>query len=118
MSFTGTLSFLGFRPRDVETRETAIAGSRVDFPGKHCGSCAGLGHQESSLRCALEEAIFLDRYRLAHSSNFSSILNPTVKEFDKDLDLCDDPKKNTKDWQRQEPWFRKDDQALTIYEMT
>jgi hypothetical protein len=61
MSFTGTLSFLGFRPRDVETRETAIAGSRVDFPGKHCGSCAGLGHQESSLRCALEEAIFLDR---------------------------------------------------------
>jgi hypothetical protein len=45
MSFTGTLSFLGFRPRDVETRETAIGGSRVDFPGKHCGSCAGLGHQ-------------------------------------------------------------------------
>ncbi|CAD6211296.1 unnamed protein product [Miscanthus lutarioriparius] len=36
-------------------------GSRVDCPGKHCGSCAGLGHQESSLRCALEEALFLGR---------------------------------------------------------
>jgi len=64
-----------------------------------------------------------DRYRLAYSSNFSSILDPiiennyqlfmverlimqgartfvkTMKEFDKDLALCDDPKKNTKDWQ-------------------
>ncbi|KAM7488761.1 hypothetical protein LguiB_026245 [Lonicera macranthoides] len=36
-------------------------GSRIDCPGKHCGSCAGLGHQESSLRCALEEAIVLRR---------------------------------------------------------
>ncbi|KAL6878347.1 hypothetical protein ACP4OV_012517 [Aristida adscensionis] len=36
-------------------------GGRVDCPGKHCGSCAGLGHQESSLRCALEEALFLGR---------------------------------------------------------
>ncbi|KAK9062452.1 hypothetical protein SSX86_019638 [Deinandra increscens subsp. villosa] len=36
-------------------------GSRIDCPGKHCDSCAGLGHQESSLRCALEEAIFLHR---------------------------------------------------------
>ncbi|KAL2325999.1 hypothetical protein Fmac_025057 [Flemingia macrophylla] len=36
-------------------------GNRIDCPGKHCGSCEGLGHQESSLRCALEEAIFLGR---------------------------------------------------------
>lgn len=36
-------------------------GNRVDCPGKHCDSCEGLGHQESSLRCALEEAMFLQR---------------------------------------------------------
>ncbi|XP_042050361.1 uncharacterized protein LOC121795810 [Salvia splendens] len=36
-------------------------GSRIDCPGKHCDSCEGLGHQESSLRCALEEALFLGR---------------------------------------------------------
>ncbi|MQL96088.1 hypothetical protein Taro_028757 [Colocasia esculenta] len=36
-------------------------GNRVDCPGKHCDSCEGLGHQESSLRCALEEAMFLNR---------------------------------------------------------
>ncbi|KAJ1436054.1 hypothetical protein SESBI_04608 [Sesbania bispinosa] len=36
-------------------------GNRIDCPGKHCGSCEGLGHQESSLRCALEEAIYLRR---------------------------------------------------------
>ncbi|XP_015866368.1 uncharacterized protein LOC107403954 isoform X2 [Ziziphus jujuba] len=36
-------------------------GSRIDCPGKHCDSCEGLGHQESSLRCALEEAMFLQR---------------------------------------------------------
>ncbi|XP_004301996.1 PREDICTED: uncharacterized protein LOC101299488 isoform X2 [Fragaria vesca subsp. vesca] len=36
-------------------------GTRIDCPGKHCLSCEGLGHQESSLRCALEEAIFLQR---------------------------------------------------------
>ncbi|RDX93988.1 hypothetical protein CR513_23674, partial [Mucuna pruriens] len=38
-------------------------GTRIDCPGKHCGSCEGLGHQESSLRCALEEAIFLRRQK-------------------------------------------------------
>lgn len=37
-------------------------GNRIDCPGKHCESCEGLGHQESSLRCALEEAMFLQRY--------------------------------------------------------
>ncbi|CAN1250724.1 hypothetical protein LINPERPRIM_LOCUS7501 [Linum perenne] len=36
-------------------------GNRIDCPGKHCDSCEGLGHQESSLRCALEEAFFLNR---------------------------------------------------------
>jgi hypothetical protein len=65
LTFTDTLSFLGFRPRDVDKRDGnrryLYWGSRVDCPGKHCGSCAGLGHQESSLRCALEEALFLDR---------------------------------------------------------
>ncbi|XP_059288342.1 uncharacterized protein LOC132041652 isoform X3 [Lycium ferocissimum] len=37
-------------------------GNRIDCPGKHCNTCAGLGHQESSLRCALEEAMFLNRW--------------------------------------------------------
>ncbi|KAF8775861.1 hypothetical protein HU200_004137 [Digitaria exilis] len=70
------------------------------------------------------------RYKLAYSSNFSSILDPiiqnnyqlfmverlimqgaktfvkTMKEFDNDLALCDDPKKNTKDWQ--EPVYTDD----------
>jgi hypothetical protein len=36
-------------------------GNRIDCPGKNCETCAGLGHQESSLRCALEEAMFLNR---------------------------------------------------------
>ncbi|BBG97103.1 hypothetical protein Prudu_006118 [Prunus dulcis] len=36
-------------------------GNRIDCPGRHCESCEGLGHQESSLRCALEEAMFLKR---------------------------------------------------------
>jgi hypothetical protein len=37
-------------------------GSRIDCPGKCCDECAGLAHQESSLRCALEEALVLNRY--------------------------------------------------------
>ncbi|KAI9120698.1 hypothetical protein K1719_007731 [Acacia pycnantha] len=36
-------------------------GRKIDCPGKHCDSCEGLGHQESSLRCALEEALYLHR---------------------------------------------------------
>lgn len=36
-------------------------GYSIDCPGKHCDTCAGLGHQESSLRCALEEAMVLHR---------------------------------------------------------
>lgn len=63
------------------------------------------------------------RYKLAYSSNFSGILEPiiennyqlfmverlimqgaktfvkTMKELDSDLALCDDPKKNTKNWE-------------------
>ncbi|XP_071691499.1 uncharacterized protein [Rutidosis leptorrhynchoides] len=44
-----------------DTEKFLYWGNRIDCPGKHCDSCAGLGHQESSLRCALEEAIFLNR---------------------------------------------------------
>ncbi|XP_057873983.2 uncharacterized protein LOC131079962 isoform X3 [Cryptomeria japonica] len=36
-------------------------GDKIDCPGKHCEACEGLGHQESSLRCALEEAMLLKR---------------------------------------------------------
>ncbi|KAL5219009.1 hypothetical protein ABZP36_019693, partial [Zizania latifolia] len=50
-------------------------GGRVDCPGKHCGSCAGLGHQESSLRCALEEALFLGRMCLSSAHNTKGILH-------------------------------------------
>ncbi|XP_010909239.1 uncharacterized protein [Elaeis guineensis] len=49
-------------------------GSRIDCPGKHCDSCAGLGHQESSLRCALEEALFLQRVFVMPSR---MCINPT-----------------------------------------
>jgi hypothetical protein len=42
-------------------------GSRIDCPGKCCDECAGLGHQESSLRCALEEALVLNRFFLSIS---------------------------------------------------
>ncbi|XP_057873982.2 uncharacterized protein LOC131079962 isoform X2 [Cryptomeria japonica] len=37
-------------------------GDKIDCPGKHCEACEGLGHQESSLRCALEEAMLLKRW--------------------------------------------------------
>ncbi|KAI3747067.1 hypothetical protein L6452_09510 [Arctium lappa] len=45
----------------TDTEKFLYWGNRIDCPGKHCESCEGLGHQESSLRCALEEAIFLRR---------------------------------------------------------
>uniref|UniRef100_A0ACD5WRW6 Uncharacterized protein n=1 Tax=Avena sativa TaxID=4498 RepID=A0ACD5WRW6_AVESA len=65
LSVTDSLSYLRLQPRILDKRESSRKylywGARVDCPGKHCGSCAGLGHQESSLRCALEEALFLDR---------------------------------------------------------
>ncbi|KAF0895131.1 hypothetical protein E2562_006836 [Oryza meyeriana var. granulata] len=65
LSFTDPLSYLGFQVRSVDKRESSRRylywGAAIDCPGKHCDSCAGLGHQESSLRCALEEALFLDR---------------------------------------------------------
>ncbi|KNA05976.1 hypothetical protein SOVF_185340 [Spinacia oleracea] len=52
------------KPRTIsidDTQKFLYWGHRVDCPGKHCDTCAGLGHQESSLRCALEEALFLQR---------------------------------------------------------
>ncbi|KAG8079567.1 hypothetical protein GUJ93_ZPchr0007g5436 [Zizania palustris] len=65
LCFTDSLSYLGFQPANVDKRESSRKylywGGRIDCPGKNCGPCAGLGHQESSLRCALEEALFLDR---------------------------------------------------------
>jgi hypothetical protein len=55
-------SMSGYRRSVAGTRDKYLYwGGRVDCPGKHCDSCAGLGHQESSLRCALEEALFLGR---------------------------------------------------------
>ncbi|GMN57705.1 hypothetical protein TIFTF001_026805 [Ficus carica] len=64
-SLYGTQEF-GLRFRKPKYRHTGNEkylywGNRVDCPGKHCDSCEGLGHQESSLRCALEEAMFLQR---------------------------------------------------------
>ncbi|CAL1403708.1 unnamed protein product [Linum trigynum] len=51
------------RPKRMHTLHDKYLywGNRIDCPGKHCESCEGLGHQESSLRCALEEALFLNR---------------------------------------------------------
>uniref|UniRef100_M4CGB7 O-fucosyltransferase family protein n=1 Tax=Brassica campestris TaxID=3711 RepID=M4CGB7_BRACM len=49
-------------------------GNRIDCPGKNCETCAGLGHQESSLRCALEEALFLNRTFVMPSG---MCINPT-----------------------------------------
>lgn len=70
--------FLGVAPRVDLRLGTKIGGgdrmrylywgSGVDCPGKHCVRCGGLGHQESSLRCALEEAMFLNRTFVLPSS--------------------------------------------------
>ncbi|GAU47427.1 hypothetical protein TSUD_46390 [Trifolium subterraneum] len=51
-----------FYNRNNNNNKYLYWGTRIDCPGKHCGSCEGLGHQESSLRCALEEAIYLHRW--------------------------------------------------------
>ena len=65
LTLTDTLSFLGFRIRDDDKRDNnrryLYCGSHEDCPGKHYGSCAGLGHQESILCYALKVALFLDR---------------------------------------------------------
>jgi hypothetical protein len=46
LTLTDTLSFLGFRTRDDDNRDSnrryLYWGSHEDCPGKHCGSCAGL----------------------------------------------------------------------------
>ncbi|XP_020241716.1 uncharacterized protein LOC109820064 isoform X2 [Asparagus officinalis] len=60
------MSSIGIEQKNDETlkwkgKKFLYWGNRIDCPGKHCDSCAGLGHQESSLRCALEEALFLNR---------------------------------------------------------
>ncbi|XP_020253893.1 uncharacterized protein LOC109830952 [Asparagus officinalis] len=60
------MSSIGIEQKNDETlkwkgKKFLYWGNRIDCPGKHCDSCAGLGHQESSLRCALEEALFLKR---------------------------------------------------------
>ncbi|PKA56222.1 hypothetical protein AXF42_Ash011151 [Apostasia shenzhenica] len=60
--FSFHLANLGENEESSELeRKYLYWGNRVDCPGKHCDSCEGLGHQESSLRCALEEALYLKR---------------------------------------------------------
>jgi hypothetical protein len=56
-------------------------GNRIDCPGKHCDSCEGLGHQESSLRCALEEAMFLQRYFFLSFFGFTVLGSVFVLHF-------------------------------------
>lgn len=65
--FAGLLiTFLSYSYSDLSStqkqQQYLYWGYRIDCPGKHCDTCAGLGHQESSLRCALEEALVLGRY--------------------------------------------------------
>ncbi|KAL2483029.1 hypothetical protein Fot_38375 [Forsythia ovata] len=60
-SFSSPRSLKNPKNRRSENEKYLYWGSKIDCPGKHCESCEGLGHQESSLRCALEEALFLDR---------------------------------------------------------
>lgn len=65
--FVGVLiTFLSYPYSDLSSTHShqqhyLYWGYRIDCPGKHCDTCAGLGHQESSLRCALEEALVLGR---------------------------------------------------------
>lgn len=63
LSAPGTIQKMVKSPQERHTLHEKYLywGSRIDCPGKHCDSCEGLGHQESSLRCALEEALFLGR---------------------------------------------------------
>ncbi|TYI40095.1 hypothetical protein ES332_A02G139300v1 [Gossypium tomentosum] len=60
--FSSAKTYLKKKAREHSLHDKYLYwGDRIDCPGKHCDSCEGLGHQESSLRCALEEAIFLNR---------------------------------------------------------
>ncbi|KAH6818692.1 plant/protein [Perilla frutescens var. frutescens] len=63
VSAPGSLQSMVNSPQNRHTLQEKYLywGGRIDCPGKHCDSCEGLGHQESSLRCALEEALFLGR---------------------------------------------------------
>lgn len=58
------------RESDAYEHKYLYWGDRIDCPGKHCDSCEGLGHQESSLRCALEEAMILQRLALGTLIHF------------------------------------------------
>ncbi|KAH6793048.1 plant/protein [Perilla frutescens var. hirtella] len=63
VSAPGSLQNMVNSPQNRHTLQEKYLywGDRIDCPGKHCDSCEGLGHQESSLRCAFEEALFLGR---------------------------------------------------------
>ncbi|KAF7819137.1 plant/T8M16-80 protein [Senna tora] len=58
---TSRQNVVKLRPQHTGHDKYLYWGRRIDCPGKHCETCAGLGHQESSLRCALEEAMYLHR---------------------------------------------------------
>lgn len=61
LTFPGANLLLKSNQDRIFEKKYLYWGNRIDCPGKHCDSCEGLGHQESSLRCALEEALFLQR---------------------------------------------------------
>lgn len=61
LTFSGANILLKTNQDRIFEKKYLYWGNRIDCPGKHCDSCEGLGHQESSLRCALEEALFLQR---------------------------------------------------------
>ncbi|KAF8104283.1 hypothetical protein N665_0175s0012 [Sinapis alba] len=65
---------LGFGRQHTLSDKYLYWGNRVDCPGKNCETCVGLGHQESSLRCALEEAMFHNRTVVMPSG---MCINPT-----------------------------------------
>ena len=74
ISTKGSLSFSSKSLENVINEKYLYWGRRMDCPGKHCESCEGLGHQESSLRCALEEAMYLQRWSVTYSTFVFSTL--------------------------------------------
>ncbi|KAL1298314.1 uncharacterized protein LOC107614160 isoform X2 [Arachis ipaensis] len=77
-SLLSTTSSNANYPQHHQLRRYLYWGDRIDCPGKHCDSCEGLGHQESSLRCALEEALFLQRMCINPIHNKKGILHHSV----------------------------------------
>lgn len=63
LSYSDSASLVGYlsTTQGMQQNRYLYWGHRIDCPGKLCDKCAGLGHQESSLRCALEEAMVLHR---------------------------------------------------------